>query len=99
MATIPKLWALVMASMSPVNPRVNSVMGMRRAFPPPAAVPLMLKVGPAEGCRIHPPTFTPRLARPSIRPNVVVVFPSPSGVGVMAVISMYLPLGRSFRRS
>ena len=32
-------------------------------------------------------------------PSVVVVFPSPSGVGVMAVISMYFPSGRPRRRS
>ena len=30
---------------------------------------------------------------------VVTVLPSPSGVGVMAVTSMYLPFGRSFSRS
>ena len=99
MATMARLWALVIASISPVRPRVNSVMGMRRAFPPPAAVPLMLKVGPADGWRIHPPTFFPRLANPSIRPKVVVVLPSPRGVGVIAVISMYFPSGRSFSRS
>jgi hypothetical protein len=35
-----------------------------------------------------PPTFTPRLPRPSIRPQDVVLLPSPRGVGVMAVTSM-----------
>jgi len=48
---------------------------------------------------MQPPTFFPRRARPSMRPKVVVVFPSPSGVGVIAVTSMYFPLGCSFRRS
>ena len=36
----------------------------------------------------------PRLASPCTRPMVVVDLPSPSGVGVMAVTSTYLPLGR-----
>src|SRR3990170_6653353 len=33
-----------------------------------------------------------------LRPIIVVLFPSPSGVGVMAVTSMYLPLGTFFNR-
>ena len=37
--------------------------------------------------------------RPCARPTVTVVLPSPSGVGVIAVTSMYLPSGRSCRRS
>jgi hypothetical protein len=39
-------------------------------------------------------TFLPRCAPSACeRPTVVVVLPSPSGVGVMAVTSMYLPFG------
>ena len=94
-----RLWALVMASMSPVSPRLKSVSGMHWARPPPAAEPLMLKVGPPEGWRMAPMTFLPSAPSPSTRPMVVVDLPSPSGVGVMAVTSTYLPSGRSFSRS
>ena len=62
-ATMARLWALVMSLISPVSPMENSVMGMSRALPPPAAVPLMFMVGPPEGCRMQPPTFKPRLAQ------------------------------------
>ncbi len=74
-------------------------MGMSSELPPPAAVPLMFMVGPPEGCRRAPPTFRPILPRPSIRPQEVVLLPSPSGVGVMAVTSMYLPSFLALRRS
>ena len=60
---------------------------------PPAAEPLTFMVGPPEGCRRQPPTRLPSLPRPSIRPKEVVDFPSPRGVGVMAVTSMYFPSG------
>ncbi|MBA7668568.1 hypothetical protein ES703_76681 [subsurface metagenome] len=88
-----------MSLMSPVSPMENSVMGMSRALPPPAAVPLMFIVGPPEGCRKAPPTFSPRLPMPSIRPQEVVLLPSPKGVGVIAVTSMYLPSFLFLRRS
>ena len=94
-----RLWAFMMLLMSPVRPRENSVMGISSEMPPPAAVPLMFMVGPPEGWRMQPPTFMPRLPRPSIRPMEVVDLPSPRGVGVMAVTSMYLPSGLLFRRS
>ena len=94
-----RLWAFMMSLISPVSPRENSVMGIRRAFPPPAAVPLTFMVGPPEGCLSAPPTFFPLLPRPSMRPHEVVLFPSPRGVGVIAVTSMYLPSGRSLRLS
>src|SRR5512146_1897481 len=86
--------------MSPVRCRLKSSMGTIWAYPPPAAPPLMPNVGPCEGWRMTVKTRLPRCA-PSAwhRPTVVVVLPSPSGVGVMAVTSMYLPLGRFFRRS
>ena len=94
-----RLWAFMMSLMSPVSPMENSVMGMSSEFPPPAAVPLTFMVGPPDGWRKQPPTFTLRFPRPSIRPQEVVLFPSPRGVGVMAVTSIYLPSGRSLRRS
>ena len=73
-------------------------MGMSSALPPPAAEPFTFMVGPPEGWRRQPPTFFPSRPKPSIRPSDVVDFPSPSGVGVMAVTSIYLPSGRSFSR-
>ena len=99
MATMARLWAFMMSLMSPVRPRENSVMGIRRELPPPAAVPLTFMVGPPDGCLRAPPTFTPRLPRPSIRPQDVVLLPSPRGVGVMAVTSIYFPSGLFFNLS
>src|SRR5512135_590768 len=93
-----RLCAFMMSLMSPVSPSENSVIGINRELPPPAAVPLTFMVGPPEGCLSAPPTFTPRLPRPSIRPQDVVLLPSPRGVGVMAVTSMYLPSGLFLRR-
>jgi hypothetical protein len=51
-----------------------------------AAPPLMPKVGPCEGWRMHVKTRRLRW-RPSAwhRPTSVVLLPSPSGVGVMPV--------------
>ena len=59
----------------------------------------MLKVGPPDGWRMAPITRLPMAASPSTRPMVVVVLPSPSGVGVMAVTLTYLPSGRCASRS
>ena len=87
-ATIARLFALVMASISPVNPNESGVSGTTWARPPPAAEPLMLKVGPPLGCRTVPITRLPSFPNPSTNPSVVVVFPSPSGVGVIAVTSI-----------
>jgi len=44
-------------------------------------------------------TSLPMRRRPSARPMVVVVFPSPAGVGVMAVTRISLPSGRSVSAS
>ena len=97
-ATIARLFAFVIASMSPVSPSDSEVRGTTCARPPPAALPLMLNVGPPDGWRTQPTTFLPRRPRPSTRPSVVVVLPSPSAVGVIAVTSMYLPRFFSPRR-
>ena len=43
--------------------------------------------------------FLPILFRPSPRPTVVVVLPSPAGVGVIAVTRISLPSGRSCQRA
>ena len=53
-------------------------------YPPPAAPPLMPKVGPWDGCRTQAIEFFFNLApRAWVNPMVVVLFPSPRGVGVM----------------
>ena len=97
-ATIARLFAFVIASMSPVRPRERFVSGTTCARPPPAALPLMLNVGPPEGWRTQPTTFLPSRPSPSTRPSVVVVLPSPSAVGVIAVTSMYFARFFSPRR-
>jgi hypothetical protein len=56
---------------------------------------LIPNTGPSEGWRIATAALRPILSRPWARPTVVVVFPSPSGVGVIAVTTTYLPRGRS----
>ena len=49
--------------------------------------------GPSEGSRRHSIAFLPMWLSASAVPTVVVVLPSPAGVGVMAVTRMSLPLG------
>ena len=46
------------------------------------------------GSRRQHSAFLPMWLRPSVRPTVVVVLPSPAGVGVIAVTRMSLPSGR-----
>lgn len=61
-------------------------MGTTWLYPPPAAPPLIPKVGPWLGCRMHATTFLPCTAPMACaNPMVVVDFPSPSGVGVIPV--------------
>src|SRR5208337_2593552 len=88
----------MIALMSPVSPKEKGVNGMHCASPPPAADPFIFIVGPPDGCRIAAQTFLPRLPRPSTSPMLHVDLPSPSGVGVIAVTSMYLPSGLPARR-
>ena len=94
-AAATRLCATEMAWMSPVRWRLNSSIGTTWLYPPPAAPPLMPKVGPIDGWRMAAIAFFPIWPSPWVSPTVVVVFPSPSGVGVMAVTSMYLPRGFS----
>ena len=64
--------------------------------PPPAPPPFMPNVGPREGSRSATAARTPIFASPCTRPTVVVVLPSPAGVGVIAETSTSLPRrGRS----
>ena len=93
MAAATRLCATEMACMSPVRWRLNSSIGTTWLYPPPAAPPLIPNVGPMLGCRMQAIALCPRAPRPWTSPTVVVVLPSPSGVGVMAVTSTYLPMG------
>ena len=91
-----KLLAEVMAWKSPVKCRFNSSIGTTWAYPPPAAPPFNPKHGPSDGSRRAITAFFPILSIACPSPTVVVVFPSPAGVGFMAVTSTSLPFGRSF---
>src|SRR5215472_1710699 len=54
----------------------------------------MPNVGPIDGCRIATVDVRPMCFMAWPRPTVVVVLPSPSGVGVMAETTTYFALGR-----
>src|ERR1700733_1374841 len=73
-------------------------MGTIWAWPPPVAPPFMPKLGPSEGSRRQIIVFLPMRLRASPRPTVVVVLPSPAGVGLIAVTRMSLPSGGFERR-
>ena len=55
----------------------------------------MPNVGPMLAWRIAIVAFLPMCRNAMPRPIVVVVFPSPSGVGVIAVTTTYFAFGRS----
>ena len=55
----------------------------------------MPNVGPMLAWRIEIVAFLPMCRNAMPRPIVVVVFPSPSGVGVIAVTTTYFAFGRS----
>lgn len=57
--------------------QVDVLHGDDLAQPPPAAPPFTPKTGPSEGSRRATALLTPRRRRPSARPMVVVVLPSP----------------------
>src|SRR5439155_4169718 len=88
-----RLCAAVMACMSPVSGRFSRSIGTSWLWAPPAAPPLMPNVGPIEGWRIATVERLPICDRACPRPTVVVVLPSPSGVGVIAETTTYLALG------
>ena len=90
-----RLCDAVIACISPVKFRLNSSIGITCAYPPPAAPPFMPNVGPIDGCLIAITLFLPILCIACPSPTVVVVLPSPSGVGVIADTTMYLAFGRS----
>ena len=91
-----RLFADVMAWKSPVKWRLMSSIGTTWAYPPPAAPPFMPNEGPSEGSRRHSIAFLPIKLSASVNPTVVVVLPSPAGVGVIAETRISLPFGLSF---
>ena len=86
-----KLLAAPIAWKSPVKCKLISSIGTTWAYPPPAAPPLIPKTGPKEGSLKATTVFFPSFFRLSAKPIVVVVFPSPAGVGLMAVTRISLP--------
>ena len=68
-----------------------SSIGTICAKPPPAAPPLIPNTGPKEGSRKQIIVFFPIRFRASPNPTVVVVFPSPAGVGLIAVTKINFP--------
>ena len=72
-------------------------MGSTWDQPPPAAPPLTPKHGPREGSRRQIMAFFPIFANAWVSPMVLVVFPSPAAVGVVAVTRIRRPSGRSRR--
>ena len=70
-----------------------SSIGTTCDMPPPAAPPFIPKQGPSEASRIQIAAFLPIRFNPSPRPTVVVVLPSPAGVGLIAVTRIRLPSG------
>ena len=90
-----KLLAVVIACMSPVKCRLIDSIGTTCAYPPPVAPPFKPKTGPNDGSRKHAITFLPTLDNPSANPIVVVDFPSPAFVGLIAVTNTSFPSGLS----
>ena len=79
------------------EPSLGPVFGIKGGA---AGGALRPNTGPRDGSRRATTDRLPIFRSPSARPTVVVVFPSPAGVGVMAVTRMSLPSGPvcSFRR-
>ena len=86
-----RLWAEVMAWKSPVKCRLIFSIGSTCAWPPPVAPPLRPNTGPSDGSRSAITARRPMRLRASARPTVVVVLPSPAGVGLTAVTRISLP--------
>ncbi len=86
-----KLFAAVNACISPVKWRLMSSIGTTWEYPPPAAPPLIPITGPKEGSLKAIIALCPILLIAWPIPIVVVVFPSPAGVGFIAVTRISLP--------
>ena len=89
------LFAAAMAWKSPVKCRFRSSIGTTWVSPPPAAPPLMPKIGPSDGSRRHSTGRLPMWPSPWVSETDVVVLPSPAFVGVMAETHTILASGAS----
>ena len=70
-----------------------SSMGITWDIPPPVAPPFIPKTGPNDGSRRQIRLFLPMRFKASPNPTVVVVLPSPAGVGDIAVTKTSFPFG------
>ena len=86
-----KLLADVIACISPVKCRFISSIGAIWTFPPPVAPPFIPKTGPKDGSLSANIAFLFILFSPSAIAIDTVVFPSPNGVGFIAVTSISFP--------
>src|SRR5689334_16939407 len=93
------LFAAAMAWKSPVKWRFRSSIGTTWVSPPPAAPPLIPKMGPSEGSRRHSTGRLPIRPMPWVSETEVVVLPSPAFVGVMADTHTTFAFGTSASRS
>ena len=68
-----------------------SSIGTTWAYPPPVAPPFNPNTGPKLGSRKAIIVFLPKRFKASPKPTVVVLFPSPALVGLIAVTSTNFP--------
>src|SRR6476469_9187492 len=93
------LFAAATAWKSPVKWRFRSSMGTTWVYPPPAAPPLIPKIGPSDGSRRQSTGRLPIWPSPWVSDTVVVVLPSPALVGVIADTHTIFASGAPARRS
>ncbi len=77
--------------MSPVKCKFISSIGATCAFPPPVAPPFIPNTGPNDGSLNAKIDFFPIFLNPSAIAIAIVVFPSPNGVGFIAVTKINFP--------
>ena len=92
-AAASRLWAEVIAWKSPVKWRLMSSIGTTCERPPPVPPPFMPSVGPIDGSRSAMTGRAPMRQSACPRPMVMVVLPSPAGVGVIDETTTSLPSG------
>src|SRR6266542_3570687 len=97
MTAASRLCADVTAWKSPVKWRLISSIGTTCERPPPVPPPFMPSVGPIDGSRSAMTGRAPTRQSAWPSPMVIVVLPSPAGVGVIAETTTSLPSGRAFR--
>ncbi len=73
--------------------KLISSIGNTCAYPPPVAPPFTPITGPSEGSLSATITFSFNWFKASAKPTVTVDFPSPAGVGLIAVTNTIFPVG------